>query len=1028
MTKKLKFTILLATLAVCLSIGVALLGKNHVSAEVSWSEVAIENSYLSGDSLDIPSRKIAVDGNEYDATTKLIRPDGSATSAKSVVLSAAGKYTVQYYATIDGKTYLESVSFVVREKAFVYSDEETTATYGTGVYTSSPNAEGLYVQLREQDSIEFRQIITIPSVNEDISLLNYFIAPSELESADFSKITFTLTDVKDSSCYLQIVAQSPRADTGDGRGGCYLLAGGSGQQLKGNQNGTIHVNNSYGARSNQGSFFGYKVAGWSASEGFILESVDPSTLGITLKFNPVTCEVKADNTVIIDTDSKTYYGGASDVKWTGFSSGSVRLSIKCEGYNKSSANLFLTNVKDVDLSSDSCTDTLPPEITIQSEYDLNDMPNARVGANEYYTIPTATAYDLTTGACDVHVAVYKDFGLESEARVNVVGNKFNTDSEGSYAIVYTATDAFGNAAERQVVYVTAEENMAAISFEISGLEDSYEAGNKIVVPFPVVSGGSGKKTISALVSFGETSYSFTAADDVWEFYPEKAGDWQLVYFATDYTEHTETKAYIIPVVSASKPTFRENPAFPNAFVSGLGNKLPDLTAYDYTSDSLVTAVADVSVSDKTGTKTFKAGDIFIPSVENNGDTISVTYSYNNGKSSVRVGPFAIPVIVAYKDDNLAVDNYFLSTGETTFTKEVTDNGIKITSAAGNHAWAFANNLVANGFSLTFGGVKDVCVYNKMVVGLKDSVNSAQSLKVIFERSASGKITLSCGFVSDSVSTSTINAKDGSVIQSITVGFSGSRLLVNGYAYDIDKYEDGSAFNGFSSGMLSLAFSVQGAEEGAIYYVSEINSYTITRARQDRTAPYISVTGDYGGFYSNGDEYTIHSAVAADVLAPVVDFTLTVKAPDGTFATAVDGTILNGVDPSLEYTVKLSSYGTYTVIYTAVENNAPRLNTNEYSYEIIVEDDEAPTFTTNGNAPTTAAKGDTIVLPKYAVRDNVSASENIVSYVVVRNPNGRRTIVSGDSLKCDYVGEYEVSYYFTDEAGNVSVYRFQVIVK
>lgn len=208
----------------------------------------------------------------------------------------------------------------------------------------------------------------------------------------------------------------------------------------------------------------------------------------------------------------------------------------------------------------------------------------------------------------------------------------------------------------------------------------------------------------------------------------------------------------------------------------------------------------------------------------------------------------------------------------------------------------------------------------------------------------------------------------------------------------------------------------------------MNSYTITQARQDRTAPYISLLGNYGGIYAKGETYEICPAVSADVLAPAVDFTLTVTDAAGNYVSDINGLVLNGVDPTIGYRIVLSQYGTYTVVYSSVEKNAPRLNPSEKVYEIGVLDDEAPTFEINGKLPETAKKGDTVTLPGVSVRDNISAAENILTYVVVRNPNGRRMLLTGDKFTFGFVGEYEIRYTFADEAGNETVYSFKITVE
>ena len=1029
MAKKFKIAATAAVMAVCLSLGGIFMAQGKAKAEGTWNEVVIESSYVTGDKITIPSRKLSVGGKEYDAESKLIRPDGTATSAKEVTLDKIGKYTLQYYVLIDGVPYSDSVSFSVNEKSFVYSNEETTAVYGTGVYAESPEATGLYVNLKEQDVLEFNRIIDIPTVNDDISIVKYFIAPSELESADFTKITFTLTDAQDPSCYLRIVAQSSRPDTDDGRGGCYLLAGGNGQQLKGDQGSKIHVNNNYGARSNQGSFFGYKVLGGNSSGGLNLEAVDPSGLAIDLKFNPVTFEVKADNTVIIDTDSKTHFGGATDVKWTGFTSGKVKLSVKCEGYNKSSAGFVLTSVKDVDLSSADCPDDIPPEITVISDYDADSMPVARAGAGECYSIPAATAYDLISGECEVKVVVYRDYGMESQSRVNVSGGKFETAYEGTYAIVYAAYDESGNKSEEKILYVTAKERVADIEFSVSGLEETYEAGGKIVIPAPTVTGGSGNKIVSARVYLEDEEFTFDSDDDEWVFYPEKAGVWTLEYGATDYTEHTAAKTYELNVVAATAPSFRENAALPKIFVAGLGNRLPALTAYDYTSGKLVTAAATVRVTDKNGAKTYKAGEVFVPEVNANGDTVEITYIYDNGTTSVVQGPFNVPAVYAYENDNLAVGNYFYDIGENAFEKTVTDQGVRFVAPEGEHSWMFANALVANGFSLTFGGVENACSYNKITVSVTDSVNSSEKIDVEFTCSETGKIKFVCGSATDDATANKLAGNNGETIQSVTVGLSKNRLLVNGYVYDPDKYADGRTFKGFSSGMVYLSFTATGVEENSVYYVAEVNSYTITRARQDRSAPNVSITGDYGGFYAKGETYVVCPAISADVLAPVVDFSVSVKDPEGNYAVSTDGITLKDVDPRIAYSIELTKYGVYTVSYLSVENNAPRQNPNTaVTYEINVCDDEAPVYTVTKKMPNKVKVGETAELPTFTVTDNLTASENIVSYAIIVNPNGRSVYVANGSFKFDFAGKYKITCYFADEAGNTAVYSCTIDVE
>ena len=1028
MTKMVKKICLCSVFFFCLALSGIFAAISGAKAEAVWSNVSIEKTYLTGEVFNAPSRTLTINGTQHEAFSKIVRPDGTATSSKSVVLSVAGKYLLQYYLIAEGVPYSESFSFSVKERAFEYFNDESSAVYGKGAYEASPDTDGVYVKLKEQDTLSFRQTIYVPDVNEDIPLVKYFIAPDAAGSADFTRITFTFTDVKDSSNYLRIIAQSSRPDTDDGKGGCYLLAGGNGQQPKGDQGGIIHVNNNYGARSNGGSFFGYKVLGGNASGGLNLKAVqDPSELAVQLKFNPATCEVKADDTLIIDTDSKVYYGGVADVKWTGFTSGNIRLTVKCEGYNTASANFVVNSVKDIDLSCAGYEDTVPPEITVETEYDTENMPYARAGEKEYYRIPAASAYDLITGECKVNVEVYKYYGTESQTRVNVKNGAFNTRDAADYAIIYTAADSFGNFAEEKVVYVIARENLPEMIFGVDGLDETSEIGKKITIPYPKISGGSGNKTVTARVYSGEKEFKFDESDEPWVFYPETLGEWIVEYSATDYTGHTEKYERAISVTAAVAPFFRETAIMPPFLIGGMGNKLPELVAYDYTSGKPDKEVADVIITDKNGTKKYKAGDIYVPEVENDGDAAKIIYYYDNGTSSTEQS-FSVPVISAYENGSLAVANYFRAVGENSFSKKVTEKGVKFTSSQGDHSWTFANALVSNGFNITFGGVKNRCVYDFMTITLIDSVNGEERLVINIERSEYGALRLSCGDIKDGVSFTQTDGENEDVIQSLTIELNRNRLLVNGYAYDVESFADGSKFEGFSSGMVYLNFTVTGAEENSEYYVGTVNSYSITKARQDRSAPNISLSGDYGGFYKKGENYVICSAISADVLAPTVDFKLNVRDAENNYVTSVDGVLLKDADPTVTHVVSLHKYGVYTISYTSAENNAPRQNLNDFSYEVNVIDDEAPVFEINGNIGTSVKKGTSVVLPEYTVTDNLTATENVVAYIIVQNPNGRTTLVTEGKFRFEYAGEYEIRYYFADEAGNVSGTSFKVIVE
>lgn len=74
------------------------------------------------------------------------------------------------------------------------------------------------------------------------------------------------------------------------------------------------------------------------------------------------------------------------------------------------------------------------------------MPTALIGSD--YPVPVATAYDGIAGECDVQTEIVYGYYTDSPVSVSFTGGAFKPDRPGSYAIIYTAADGFGNKIKR----------------------------------------------------------------------------------------------------------------------------------------------------------------------------------------------------------------------------------------------------------------------------------------------------------------------------------------------------------------------------------------------------------------------------------------------------------------------------------------------------------------------------------------------------------------------------------------------------
>jgi hypothetical protein len=103
-----------------------------VDAESLNFEQELSSQYSLGDVLTPPSAKIAYGENEYDAEVKSVTfPNGVSYNAESYVLSAPGKYFVNYIATTSKGVISCSVEFNVNANAYSVSSSNSSVYYGS---------------------------------------------------------------------------------------------------------------------------------------------------------------------------------------------------------------------------------------------------------------------------------------------------------------------------------------------------------------------------------------------------------------------------------------------------------------------------------------------------------------------------------------------------------------------------------------------------------------------------------------------------------------------------------------------------------------------------------------------------------------------------------------------------------------------------------------------------------------------------------------------------------------------------------
>ena len=1015
---------------------------------VVWSEIGseIQEKYTLGAFFNVPNRTLTVDGVQTAARAVLEYPNGTTTMQSSVKLDVSGNYKLRYTASVNGKAYLEEYEFFVVGAQATVQSSKSSISYGAYTYSVDRMAllvnsetgekigektgdtervkydytcqEGLMVRLARGDTLQFHEIIDLSNVTQYDSLVKAFATPDQQGSPDFEKLIFTFTDVYDPSITLSFYSQHTLE--GYDYRKTYSLVGGNGQTESGVD--FMDPNKVYVGKwgvSADGSYTRrFKSIYQNANGVWVDDYKEQDEMPIDFRYDAATKTAYVRDyrnatriNKIADLDNPAHFANL----WSGFTDGKVRLSITADAYSADTANFCVTEVMGLDLTKTEYVDVEAPILDIDNDYEV--MPMAIVGGD--YPIPVASAFDLNVGKCQVQTSVWYNYTSKNASLVSVQDGKFKTEKYGDYAIVYEANDGNGNTA-KEVLWVRAEKELPQMQIRFT--EETLAAATCGAWIQPAA-----YEIINAVGKLSDVNVRIKAVVDGQEidavngFRPEKAGVYQVVYTATDYIGRVAEAYYTIDVEKGSAPIFIGEPQLPFAFISGKEYVLPALYATDYSGVGVVQKPAYAELTDKEGTKRIEIGEKFVPVVAKQGDFVTIVYKCAYAGGIVESKEYIIPGIVqtGKNEENKTrffISNYLIGSGFTTTTKK---NEITITAMAADGAWTYANSLVAEGFSVDLRGKAGESAFDGLYLTLTDSVDATQTVRIYLQNLAdSMKVVVGTDFITVN---DTFNNGGG-----YKIGYSDGAITVGATRIELKNYLSGSRFEGFASGKILLNVAFDGANVGASYALEKLCGEITGTLSSDIYSPMIAILGDYGGMKQIGETFVLPKAIAGDLFDPNVSFTVSVVYQDGAVINDVNGKALDNVDPTVAYTVRLEQYGRYLVQYVAVDSVG---NENAWSYTIIVKDETPPTLTFEGKLIGEAKVGDTLVLPKFTVNDNVTAAESLVITKFVYTPGGSlyQLTQASNSIVCSQVGTYEFRVFVMDEEGNMSLYTYTVVV-
>lgn len=979
-----------APLLLLSSFAVSCAGTLNLSAKQGRqanSDAALEEEYAFNTVFTIPH--LTLDGVSYDATIEF--PSGNTYFTETVTLNESGVYTIHYAAEDGGKFYSEDRTFLVRCPYIQFSGTNSYASYEESDRTYGK--KGLYVSLAEGETLTFNNPIDI---SRGGLVFEGYAAPSSVGAMEFGELSLTLKEKFNPDNALSIRAKATNAGINDPY--TYWAAKAPEQSYTGYEvnSGTIHVNNDFGCSCIH-SFYGY-YGGVNAIKD---ASCGDYTLNLT--YNAEEKAVYTNTNLIADFDDPTFYS----TLWEGFTSNEVVLSMSASGYTSSMANFVILSALGQDFTQDTIFDTEAPTITIDAP---STLPQAKAGYS--YPVFNAKAIDSMDGECDISVHAYYYFGGGTPLQLPIEDGRFQTARDGLYFLRYEAKDKSGNLASKTLNISTSSVEPLSISPK-GQVKKECGIGEEYAFPEMEVKGGEqGQEIAFAVSKEGETQVSSKDS-----FIPESLGTYAVRATVTDILGQSAYYEYQLEVGNNEKAMIYEDISLPKYYISDAVYTLPKALCYDYSSGRREEVVMDATISNGSFPYTIKSGEQFVPKVEKGQQEISITFSYKD--LSITKSVLVISPYVVGKDgiERFGIENYFdTSNAETS----VEDTMLTFKAAKkGDLNANFVNPILAESSTLTLASLPSGGEVNNLQVTYEDSLNPNEKVTLSLKKE-NGNENVSFGLDSRFYPTSTSLSK----ASQLQFSYSSGVFTFNNAGIKAKVYDNGDAFNGFSSGKVYVSVNLPSLTPGMGFSWVRIDNQSMGYASSDYNSPRIAISGDYGGTGSIGGKATINSAISGDVLDPNTVCTVSVSTPSGEVAKDDDGVPLSNVPSNRAYQLSLSEYGQYIVTYRASDSSS---QTSTFIYAINVEDQDPPVITLKQETPAQIALGESFPIPEYEITDN-SGSECSVTILVI-TPSGQSVSIDSEhnAFKPASVGTYTLVIRAMDPTGNIAYLRRSISV-
>ncbi len=941
MKKMKKIKKMITGLCLTLAFGATITSGALIAKAVNTENQVIDlpETGLIGECYDIPEFFTEIDGETVQADVRILTPDGGVYSGTQLKPTMAGQYVVEY--VINGEVVKTETCLIHRRATEFFSVNKFAQVQGIARYRyyGDPYFTGVKVNVQAGAEITFEREIDMTNKSKDDIFFEAIIEPSRYLEIDYGQLILTFTDVEDDTNKMTVVASDGHLDSYTSGGVAYVRAGCSGQQIgglekKGNGSLVFNTTDIYGSIA-PFSFRAQTFAGdpnYDYSLGLCYDSEEKA-----LYLKNGASGNYGQRYKVADFDDPTIFGGAV---WNGFTSGKVKLSVTFNKVQTDNGSIIFKQIDGIDLGQQYLFDDVAPVLSI----DLNGekaAPNSTLGNT--YTVFNATAKDFYDAEVPVLTEVkYENLSTGNCYDVLVQNGAFITDKVGRYTITYTAKDLSGNSTQEELsfyCYGTSDE------IRLKGVDEEQTVSifDKVTIV--------GESGVSAVGGNGNLHIDCTVfAPDGQEvalqnnsFVTDMVGDYRIVYTAKDYFGVEMKEESLVHVSAIERAVFLTEPSLPEVFISGFHYVLPNAVAKTCEDNKVKDAVVEAYVNGE------KVEDSFVAPASGSAKVEYRAYLAGN------TGEYeTITKTIAVVNGNAGKDQaaYFYDEARKV-SAEVVENGVKL-SLGESGSVSFANKLNGELFELTANYDAAKVNFSKMRVVLFDAEKSGVSVTFRLAFSANG---VTIGLPGTEMS---MLASKGTTF---ALKYNNKQCVLNDINNKVNNFvrvdDDGNAFTGFSGAVfMRVYFDEVGADSEMTIQSLNAQAFGLKKTKDD-VDPQIAIEGEYLYKRKVGDTLTVYPAKAYDVLNEVVEFTVSVTAPDGSI-------LLNKASPDEEHSVELNQRGIYKVIYTAKDSVG---NDVRGGSTLEAGDVSKPTLTVNGNIAQSYKVGAAVYLPNVIITDD-----------------------------------------------------------